>query len=378
MPAFLSEWYGDARFVKDMYNCSKWSMEHWIAVAASTGGWYSHDMYSDFGNTDTPPDLYRLTKTQYFYVVALQHMASFANRVGNAADFSRFAALAASTKADFMKRLFNTSSGCFGNCTYVSQIFGLQLLDDANSFPKQAAAWESVLSHIGPNATNLDNANRFGGGIVSLKLVYPLFQRFGESALALKTLLRPHSPSLGYMTMNGGTTLHEAWSMAGAYEGTWVGSFNHIMMSSPGKWFYTLFAGIDRASVPGGQHASWSRLQIEPPRDPAVWAQNLTSCRGALATPAGNVTVEWTLHPEPHILYTLNVEVPVTSRATVVVPTVLQSGSVTIEEGAAVVWAKGICNTSTTAGISTCMGGRDLASVEFELGSGSYAFVVSN
>ena len=350
-----------------------------MAVAASTGGWYSHDIYGDFGNTDTPPDLYRLTKTQYFYITALQHMAAFANHVGNAADVARFGALASSLKADFMTRLFNTSTGCFGNCTYVSQIFGLQLLDDDASLPAQAAAWESVLSQIGTNATNPAKATRFGGGIVTLKLVYPLFHRFGESALALKTLLHTdRAPSLGYWAGRGDTTLHEAWNMSNAYKGTWVGSFNHIMLGSPGKWFYTLFAGIDRAAVQGGRQTSWSRLQLAPPRDPAVWAQNLTSCRGALATPAGNVTVQWTAPSQPHpVLYTLDVDVPAGSRATVVVPTVLQAASVTIAEGAAIVWADGKCNTNSTAGISRCVEGSDLRSVEFETGSGTYGFVVT-
>ena len=35
----------------------------------------------------------------------------------------------------------------------------------------------------------------------------------------------------------------QAWNMENAYTGKWVGSFNHIMMSSPGRWFFTLFAG---------------------------------------------------------------------------------------------------------------------------------------
>ena len=125
------------------------------------------------------------------------------------------------------------------------------------------------LQEIGPHATNRANANRFGGGIVTLKLIYPLFQRFGAAALALRTLLHTdRSPSLGFMTTQGGTgpgdagtTLHEAWNMQNAsngskpldalhtlnaYDGPWPGSFNHIMMGSPGRWFYTLFGGIDR------------------------------------------------------------------------------------------------------------------------------------
>jgi len=50
------------------------------------------------------------------------------------------------------------------------------------------AAWANVQKALGPNASNPANANRFGGGIVTLKLIYPLFQRFGEATLALRTV----------------------------------------------------------------------------------------------------------------------------------------------------------------------------------------------
>eukprot|EP01047_Picozoa_sp_COSAG01_P040503 COSAG01_NODE_3415_length_6122_cov_15.057945_5_plen_117_part_00 len=99
-------------------------------------------------------------------------------------------------------------------------------------------AWSKILEEIGPNATNPAKANRFGGGIVTLKLVWPLFQRFNAVALGLKTLLHTdRTPSLGFMTtQQPGTTLHEAYNMDSAYTGKWVGSFNHVMMGSPGRW----------------------------------------------------------------------------------------------------------------------------------------------
>jgi hypothetical protein len=54
VPEFVAEYYDDERVIHQMYECARWFMEHWIAVANSTGGWYSYDKYSDFGNTNTP------------------------------------------------------------------------------------------------------------------------------------------------------------------------------------------------------------------------------------------------------------------------------------------------------------------------------------
>jgi alpha-L-rhamnosidase len=127
VPAFIAEYYDDDRLIHEMYQCARWQMEHWVAVANSTGGWYSYDKYADFGNTNTPPAEYVTGKTQYFYVVALEQTARFAEMVGNAADRLHYASLASTAKAVYMKQLFNATSGCFGNCPYVNQIFGLSL-----------------------------------------------------------------------------------------------------------------------------------------------------------------------------------------------------------------------------------------------------------
>ena len=388
VPEWITEYYEDERVIHQMYDCCAWYMNHWIAVANSTGGWFSYDKYSDFGNTNTPAPEYVTGKTQYFYVLALERTARFAEMVGNAADNRHYASLASAAKAVYMKQLYNASSGCFGNCTYVNQIFGLSM---PGTLPpggaEEVAAWANVLKAMGPNASNSANANRFGGGIVTLKLVYPLFQRFGEATLALRTLLHTdRSPSLGYMTtqdetgVRSSSTLHEAWSMASAYSGKWVGSFNHIMMASPGRWFFTLFAGIDReAPTLSSPARSWSRLRLEPPRDPQFWSE-LSSCSGAIDTPAGQVAVAWSWSAvgglAVGVLYTLEANVPTNSHATMVLPTVAKSDCVTIRESGNLVWAKGQF-VAGVAGITAGAAGADACSVEFMLGSGSYAFVVT-
>ena len=69
--------------------------------------------------------------------------------------------------------------------------------------------------------------------------------------------------------------------------------------------------------------------------------------------------------------------VPTNSRATVVVPTVVQASAVTIRDGEAgsVVWSKG--QFRAVAGIAGGAMGADARSVELTAGSGRYAFTVS-
>jgi len=362
---------------------------------------------------------YLTGKTQYFYVVALEHTARFAAVAGDAAGQARYTALADAARALYMQRLYINGTSCFSNCTYVNQIFGLSLQALPSGRPgspgvEEAAAWGHVLAAIGPNATDPQKAGRFGGGIVTLKLVYPLFEKFGEAALALRTLLHTdRSPSLGFMTTEGpsNTTLHEAWSMRNAYQGSWVGSFNHIMLGSPGRWFYTLFAGIRRAPAPahnaasraragtstggvGGRDlpaptpSSWSRLVLAPPRAPALWA-DLAWCSGSVRTPLGEVSVRWALGnataaappaaggpSSGAVLYSMQAAVPVGARAVVVVPTVSAASGVTMHEGASVIWADGAYHPGTP-GIDAATLGVDGVSVELRVGSGNFSLVVS-
>ena len=389
VPEWVAEYYDDERMTRQMYASCAWNMEHWIAVADSTGGWFSYDMYGDFGNTDTPAPEYVTGKTQYFYALALERTAHYAAMVGNAADSQRYTSLWVEAKAAYMKRLYNATSGCFGNCTYVNQIFGLSLPGSLPvGSPEAAAAWTHVQRALGPNASNPGNANRFGGGIVTLKLIYPLFQRFGEATLALRTLLHTdRSPSLGFMTTHGGTTLHEAWDMSSAYTGQWVGSFNHVMLASPGRWFFTLFVGIDRDRAPSEPSSarSWSRLRLEPPRDPEFWTE-LSSCSGALDTPVGQVAVAWSRSDATgsaaditgsaaDVVFTLEATVPTNAQATLMLPTVANGDSVTIRESGSTVWTAGKF-VAGVSGVATGIAGADSRSVELGLGSGSYIFVV--
>lgn len=129
VPLFMAEWYEDERIMTQMYDCIRWNMEHWIAVASSTGGWFSYDQHQDFGNTDTPAELYLSGKTQYFYTLALQHTARFAQHVGNTADATRYGDLAAAARDMYMDRLYApTHNGCFSNCKHLHHTFRYTIL----------------------------------------------------------------------------------------------------------------------------------------------------------------------------------------------------------------------------------------------------------
>eukprot|EP01047_Picozoa_sp_COSAG01_P040502 COSAG01_NODE_3415_length_6122_cov_15.057945_4_plen_148_part_00 len=137
---------------------------------------------------------------------------------------------------------------------------------------------------------------------------------------------------------------------------------------------------------------TWRQLRLAPPREPQPW-EDLWWCNASLQTPAGEVAVSWRFVRYNHtragtlgharkastkavLVYLMDVLVPVNAQASIVVPTVVQTSSVTIFESGSAVWAEGKPASSTVAGIEQVTAGVDSWSVTLEAGSGSYSFRV--
>ena len=173
---------------------------------------------------------------QLFYVRALEITSKFAARLGHADDAAYYSALAVAARDLYVTHFYNASTGCFANCTYVSQVFALTLgLAGPQGSPSEVAAWAHAMDWWSPNCTATFEGQscvpeHFGGGIISLKYALPLLDAHGETGLALKMHLQADQPpGFGYWVEVGdATTLWEAYDMT-ATEGT--DSRNHIMAS---------------------------------------------------------------------------------------------------------------------------------------------------
>lgn len=163
---------------------------------------------------------------QYFYIVALDTTTAWATRLGFPADAARYTSLAAAARATYNKNWYNPSTHCYADCCYVSQIFALDLgLQPAGS-AAEAAVWDNALSWFSANGTNAKYPEHFGGGIISLKLVYDQLVKRDLVGLGLRMMLQPTTPSPAYWVTDGATTLWESYSLTSTQGG---GSYNHIM-----------------------------------------------------------------------------------------------------------------------------------------------------
>jgi len=182
----------------------------------------------------------------------------------------------------------------------------------------------------------------------------------------LQLLAQTTYPSYGYMLAGGeykaepATTLWELWHSS--EEGPGMNSRNHIMFGSVGSWFYKSLLGVV-PTKPG-----YASLAIHPTGVLCAGC-NLTAATGTLSTPHGPVVVGW---QSRNASVNLTVTVPIGTNATVAVPA---PANASITEGGAAVWKGG----KFVPGVSGISSAKAVAAfepyVEFEVASGSYAFV---
>ena len=219
----------------------------------------------------------------FFYIRALEVTAKFAARLGFSADAAYYSGLATASRSLYVKTYYDASTACFANCTYVSQLFGLTLglVPDADV----DAAWAHCMDWFGPNATK-GIPEHFGGGIISLKYLYPQLTKRGLTGLGLRMHLQSdRPPGFGYWIAQNATTLWEAYDMTST-EGT--ASRNHIMFGASGSWYFKQLAGLDRAV----DSRSWQRLAIAPPGDADTLSQ-LSYAQASIDTTMGLVSSSW-------------------------------------------------------------------------------------
>jgi alpha-L-rhamnosidase len=188
-------------------------------------------------------------------------------------------------------------------------------------------------------------SNHITTGFLGTSYICNVLTEYGRSDMAYKLLLQETCPSWIYSVKKGATTIWERWNSiqpdGSIMEG--MNSFNHYSYGAIGDWLYRSAVGI-RESAPG-----YKQIVVRPHP-----GGGFTHMQASTQTPYGKVAARWTA--EEDVLKTLEVEIPVNTRAEVFVP----ASSV-----------EAVTNSSglTPDGISQ-------GYVRFVVGSGKYVFEV--
>ncbi|MCY2928583.1 MAG: family 78 glycoside hydrolase catalytic domain [Planctomycetota bacterium] len=326
---YLYRYFGDRRLLAEHYGRLQRYLDYLSAQARdhimppySLGDWAPYE-------TDTPTDL---TTTAYYY---LDHriLAQTARVLNKAEEADAYARRAEAIRKAFNARFFDPPTHSYGNGSQCSLACPLHFgLVEPQRRP-------GVVNALVQTVANRDY--HLDVGVLGAKFVLRALSEGGRTDVAYRVATQTALPGWGHWIQQGATTLWEDW------KGT--SSLNHVMFGDISAWFYKWLAGIDSDDADGG----FGRFMIRPQP-----VGDLTWVKAHHASIRGLIRSEW---QRSEGTFSLTVEAPVNTSATVVVPT-RQAGQVLIDGQ----------NPACAEGVRT-MPGRAGEAV-FEVGSGRYMF----
>ncbi len=330
----LYQWYGDIALVAEQYEAAK----RWVVLLEENADDFLLDMGIGDHETLAPKDT-AVSATAFFYynVRLMLHLAGILDRKEDVAYFS--------TLADRIAHAFNSAfyhpeTGTYGNGSQASQAFALhmQLVPEG----EKEAVTKALLQDI-----HKKHAGHLSTGIFGTPYMLFSLSKHDEVDSAFEIVNQRNFPGWGHMLENGATTLWEHWEYS---DNTY--SHNHPMFGSVSGWFYGWLAGIR----PTDTTCAWDTFLIAP-----TVPEKLDWAHARLEIVRGRVEVNWRKDEDGfHLL----ASVPVNSTATVCLPAT--KDSVITEHNSPI---------TELAAISSIR--RDKKTTSFQIGSGTYAFRVT-
>lgn len=328
---YLYRYFGDRRILAEHYDRLRKYLDYLSAQARdqimppySLGDWAPYE-------TDTPTDL---TTTAYYY---LDHrmLAQAARVLDKTEDAEAYEKRAEALRRAFHARFFDPTTHTYGNgsqCSLACPLhFGLVPAEH------RAGVLSALVRAVEKRDYHLDV------GVLGAKFVLRALSEGGRTDVAYRIATQTTLPGWGYWIQQGATTLWEDW------KGT--SSLNHVMFGDISAWFYKWLAGIDMADAESGD----GRFVIRPHP-----VGDLTWVKAHHASIRGTIRSEWRRSTKE---FSLTIEVPPNTAATVNVPTSDKEGILIDGQNAA-------CAEAVTA----MAGGTGEAM--FAVGSGRYTFTV--
>lgn len=296
MPWAYYCYYGDTALLEQHYaGMKQWvtylstrTDERGIVVREEPDGWCLGDWCAPGKKMELPE---ALVNTAYYYHSA-SLMSKVAEVLGKVEDRQSFDRLSDQIKRDFHTVFFNPSTHHYWEGRQGADVFPLAF----GMVPKteKEAVFNALVAH-------LDSlGNHFDTGILATPLLLKVLTDNGRSDIAFELMNQRDIPGFGYVLDDRYSCLWERW------EGK--ASRCHPMFGSVVAWFYNTLAGIrfDEAA-PGMKH-----LVIAPQP-----VGDLTYCRGSYQSLYGPVRSDWRINQGQ---FELTVEIPVNTRATVILP----------------------------------------------------------
>ena len=302
-------YYGDVKILSDNFE----SMKKYVNFLSTLADDYilPTDKYGDWValSAGWKRGLPLSTSTGYYYYITTI-LAKTSRILGFMNDAKTYEELAENIRLAYNKRFYNAGTKNYDDGSQFANSFALFL----KLVPENEK--KGVLDQLINDIVKTNNGH-LTTGILGTKYMMELLSEAGRSDIAW--LLATQTSYPGWLNMLGNhNTFSEHWIEKG------MNSHNHVMFGSIDSWFYKTLGGIQvDETAPGFRNI------IIKPYMPA----GLTWVKASTKTVRGLVRSEWTKNQQN---YSLNVEVPVGSNATVYVlaksPDLIKEGGLPVNK----------------------------------------------
>lgn len=305
--------YGDKQVLENQYESMK-AYLNYVRGAAKNDLWNTGFQFADWlsyrvddskgmiGQKSAVTDNYLVA--QCFFAYNTQLMIKTARILGKTEDYKEWERLLDRIKLQFQKE-FMTANGRLISETQTAYILALQF----DMIP--GSLREASLARL---VTNIESYKyHLTTGFLGTPFLNPVLTRFGRNDVAFKLLLQDTYPSWLYpIKAHGATTIWERWDSMkpdSTFQDPGMTSFNHYAYGAVGDWMYRTIGGIDTEEFDG---AAYKESVIKP-----ELGGGLSFAKTSLETPYGKISTDWRLDSG---VFTLTVNVPVNTRASVILP----------------------------------------------------------
>ena len=225
----------------------------------------------------------------FYYWYCADITSKVAAILGRTEESNMYAEIAERSKKAFQNKFYDNESGTYG--AGGGNIFALKMGVPADQQPKVIAA---LKANIKKNKGHLDT------GIFGTRFFFEMLAEHGMNDLAYEALNKTEEPSFGHWIELGSTTTREHWGESG--------SFNHPMFGGGLVWFYRNLAGMQcDIHDPAYKHIVFKPQPVD----------ELNYVTYSNRTAYGKAGITW---KRENGKFLMNVKVPVSSTATVYIP----------------------------------------------------------
>jgi len=305
--------YGDTVLLRSHYDAMKRYLENirkqnpgflWLKdIGNNYGDWLNANSIRAEGYNKTRGEIPKDVFATAFYANSANLFSQMATVLGNEKDAKEYQLLFENIRTKFNEAYVDEDGGIKGNTQSAYALaLNFELLPENKRIP--------AFNHLIKCIEEYDY--RISTGFMTTIMMMKELVKYGRTDIAYRFLESERLPSWIYSINQGATTIWERWDgyvKGRGFQDAGMNSFCHYSIGAVGEWMYRNILGIN----PDDAQPGYKHFTIHPrPGGTLTWA------KGSYNSIHGLIASEW---KNDNGIFILNVEIPVNTSATVILPT---------------------------------------------------------